>query len=122
MPFISVALVSESPIIVAAASHSDSVVMYDSPWALSQVPVSITIVVVVVVEEPQVTPVNVSFKWFVPATQEEEAKSVPLPSMSSHVGFATQQSDAAHVLVAHVTPVNVSFKWFVPATQEEDTK
>ena len=31
------------------------------------------------------TPVNVSFKWL-GATQEEEAKSVPLPSMSSHVG------------------------------------
>jgi hypothetical protein len=32
------------------------------------------------------TPANVSFKWFVPATQEEEAKSVPLPFMSLHVG------------------------------------
>ena len=26
------------------------------------------------------------------------------------LGFASQQSDAAHVPVAHVTPVNVSFK------------
>ena len=42
------------------------------------------------------------------------------PSVVSHVGIATQQSDAAHVLVAHVTPVNVSFKWFFPATQEEE--
>ena len=65
-----------------------------------------------------ITPANVSFKWFVPAMQEEEAKSVPLPSISSHVGFATQQSDAAHVPVAHVMPVNMPFKWFFPATQE----
>ena len=66
-----------------------------------------------------VTPVNVSFKWFFPATQEEEAKSVPVPSMSSHVGlFTSQQSDAAHVPVAHVMPVNMPFKWFFPATQE----
>ena len=42
--------------------------------------------------------------------------------MSSHVGFATQQSDAAHVLVAPLTLVNVSFKWFVPAKQEEEAK
>ena len=26
------------------------------------------------------------------------------------LGFASQQSDAAHIPVAHVTPVNVSFK------------
>ena len=54
--------------------------------------------------------------------QEEESKSAPLPSMLSHVGFVSQQSDAAHVLLAHITPVNVSFKWFVPATQEEEAK
>ena len=69
-----------------------------------------------------VTPVNVSFKWFVPPTQEEEAKLALLPSMLLHVVFPSQQSDAAHVPVAHLTPVNVSFKWFVPPTQEEEAK
>jgi hypothetical protein len=48
----------------------------------------------------QVTPVNVSFRWFVPSTHA--AKLVPLPSTSSHVGLALQQSDAAQVPVAQL--------------------
>jgi hypothetical protein len=62
-----------------------------------------------------VTLVGLAIKWFVPPTQD--AKSVPLPSMLSHVGLASQHSDTVHVPVAQVF-VSTSFKCFVPPTHD----
>jgi hypothetical protein len=54
-----------------------------------------------------VTFIGLAIKWFVPPTHD--AKFVPLPSMSSHVGLASQQSGAVQIPVAQVF-VRTSFK------------
>ena len=63
-------------------------------------------------------PVRTSLRWLVPATQEEEAKSAPLPSILSHFGFGLQQSLAWHVAEAQVTPLGFDLRVFTPLAHD----